>query len=107
MSNKKIEYSPASSTYLKKLKEKPLKKLFLSAIEEILVDPYKAGELKTGDLSGIYGYDVRYKGANYEIAYAIRENEDGELVIIILVGSRENFYPLLKKYLKSSDILKR
>jgi hypothetical protein len=36
---------------------------------------------------------------NYEIAYTIDILEDGEVVIIIMAGTRENFYNELKKYL--------
>lgn len=37
---------------------------------------------------------------NYEIAYLIYE-EDGKLVVVILAGTRENFYQQLKRYIKS------
>lgn len=57
------------------------------------------GELKKGDLAGIYGYDVFYNKTNYEISYKIYE-EDGKIVVVILAGTRENFYEELKKYLK-------
>ena len=64
------------------------------------MDP-SIGSMKTGDLSGVYGYDVFYQGANYEIAYRIEENQNGEMVVVILAGTRENFYEDLKRYLKS------
>jgi mRNA interferase RelE/StbE len=50
-------------------------------------------------LRGIYGYDVRYAGINYEIAYRIYEEKD-RLVVIILAGTRENFYEELKRLVK-------
>ncbi len=83
--------------FLKKLVEKPLKKAFLDALTEIRVDPYIEEE-KTGDLTGCYGYDVFYKGTNYEIAYYLAENDDGEIVVVILAGTRENFYEDLKRH---------
>ncbi|NMO94527.1 type II toxin-antitoxin system RelE/ParE family toxin [Paenibacillus lemnae] len=43
----------------------------------------------------MYGYDVFYKGSNYEIAYRLEENDEGEIVVVILAGSRENFYEQL------------
>jgi len=89
---------PPAQRFLKKIVEKPLKKAFLEAITEIRLDP-SIGNMKTGDLSGIMGYDVHYKGTNYEIAYRLEENDDGELVVIILAGSRENFYEELKRYI--------
>ena len=68
----------------------------LQALHHIAQDPY-AGERKTGDLAGLYGYDVYYNKTNYEIAYRIYE-EDGKLVVVILAGTRENFYEQLKRY---------
>lgn len=56
--------------------------------------------LKTCRLRGIHGYDVYYRGTNYEIAYRVEENQVGEMVVVILAGSRDNFYEELKRYLK-------
>jgi len=55
--------------------------------------------LKTGDLSGIYCYDLYHNKTNYEIAYKVYENTD-QVVIVILAGTGQNFYKELKKYLK-------
>jgi mRNA interferase RelE/StbE len=60
--------------------------------------PY-IGSQKVGDLKGIYGYDVKYSGTNYEIAYRIYE-EENRSVVIILAGTRENFYDELKRVIK-------
>ncbi len=40
---------------------------------------------------------------NYELAYTVeyRQNEDNgetEIVVVVLVGTRENFYEQLKRY---------
>lgn len=94
-----LRYLPGAERFFKKLKEKGLKDAFRKALEAIAQDPY-TGEGKTGDLSGIYGYDVYYNKTNYEIAYRIYE-EDGKLVVVILAGTRENFYQQLKRYIKS------
>lgn len=94
----KLKALPAAERFFKKVKEKGLKDKFREALNNILSDPY-VGELKTGDLSGIYGYDVYYNKTNYEIAYRIYEDE-GELVVVIMAGTRENFYEVLKRYLK-------
>ncbi|WP_281883679.1 type II toxin-antitoxin system RelE/ParE family toxin [Paenibacillus sp. YYML68] len=95
-----VTYLSPARRYFNKLVEKPLKKAYLDAINAIRLDP-SIGRQKAGDLNGIYGYDVSYQGTNYEIAYRMEENEDGELVVVILAGSRENFYEELKRYLKS------
>jgi hypothetical protein len=87
----------ASQKYFNKIREKGLKLAFKDAILKISMDPF-VGKLKTGDLVGTYGYDVYCNKTNYEIAYKIIEDED-KIVIIILAGTRENFYNELKRYL--------
>jgi len=57
------------------------------------------GQPKRGDLSGIYWFDIKYKGINYEIAYTISE-VNGKKLIVLLAGTRENFYEELKRYIK-------
>ena len=83
--------------YFKKIREKGLKAAFRTALQTIAENPY-TGKSKTGDLSGVYGYDVYYNKTNYEIAYYIYE-DDGKAVVVIMVGTRENFYDELKRYL--------
>ncbi len=92
---------PPAKKFLKKIKDKQLKTLYKNAIDEILKDP-SIGEDKHGDLEGVKGYDIYYNKINYELAYTIEyvENEDGEMevVVVILAGTRENFYEELKRY---------
>ena len=95
----KLVYLPPAEKYLKKIKDKKLRRLFKTEIEKIR-DDYTIGKQKSGDLRGIYGYDIYYNKTNYEIAYKV-EFRDGEIVIIIMAGSRENFYDELKRYLKT------
>lgn len=87
-----------AARFLKKIKEQPRKAAFQTAIDEIILNPY-VGELKTGNLSGIYCYDIIYNKTNYELAYTIIEREE-ETVVVILAGTRENFYQQLKRYMK-------
>lgn len=95
----KLIILPPAARFLKKLKEKPLKAAFQKAVDEILKDPYM-GEPKTGDLSGVFCYDIYYNKTNYELAYTIIE--EGDLtVVVILAGTRENFYEELKRYMKN------
>jgi len=90
-----IRYTGSAARYLKKIKDKLLLKAFKEAILELGVNPY-IGKQKTGDLVGIYGYDVKYAGVYYELAYRIYE-ENNRFIIIILAGTRENFYDELKR----------
>lgn len=93
-----ILFSSAAERFFKKLKEKPLRSAYAEAFQDISINPY-IGQAKRGDLSGIYGLDVKYKGVNYEIAYTISEAE-GKKVVVLLAGTRENFYEDLKRYVK-------
>jgi len=54
------------------------------------------GEAKKGGLKGYFFLDVSHMGTNYELCYDLEENDNGEMIIIILMGSGENFYPELK-----------
>jgi mRNA-degrading endonuclease RelE of RelBE toxin-antitoxin system len=94
-----IDFSPHAKKYLKKIKDENLKKLFKEAIELIRDNP-SIGEVKIGDLDGIYGYDIRYNNVSYEIAYIIEEGQQGEVLVVVMAGTRENFYDTLKKYMK-------
>ena len=95
----KLTILPAAAHFLKKIKEKPLKLEFKKTIDNIIQNPY-GGELKTGDLLGVYCYDFFYNKTNYEIAYTIIKGND-KTVVIILAGTRENFYNQFKCYMKS------
>ena len=68
------------------------------AINSIAED-YTVGEEKVGDLAGVWGYNIYYNKINYELAYTIEE-VDGEVVVIIMAGTRENFYNQLKRYMR-------
>jgi mRNA interferase RelE/StbE len=81
--------------YLKKLKDRRLKEKFVDKIYgDIANDPYRGNE-KHGDLKGFYAYGFKYNKTDYRIAYTI--NDAGEVVIVILAGSHENFYEQLKR----------
>ncbi len=94
-----IRFLPPAAKFIGKLKDKKLKTLYRNAIDKIRED-YTIGKAKTGDLSGVYGYDIYYNKTNYELAYTI-ERLDNIIVIVIMAGTRENFYDQLKKYMKS------
>lgn len=93
-----VRFNPPAAKFIKKLKDKKLKSLYQEAIDKIRED-YTIGEAKTGDLNGFYGYDIYYNKTNYELAYTI-ECIDGELIVVVMAGTRENFYEQLKRYIQ-------
>lgn len=93
-----IVFLNPAEKYFKKLKDKQLKKKYEVALIEIRKDPH-CGDPEIGDLAGIWGYDIRHNSVNYEIAYYLAENSKGEIVVIIMAGTRENFWDAIKKYM--------
>lgn len=93
-----VRFLPPAAKFLKKLKDKKLKALYQEAIDRIRED-HTIGQAKTGDLSGIYGYDIYYNKTNYELAYRV-EYVDRKIIVVIMAGTRENFYDTLKTYMK-------
>ena len=93
-----IQFSTAAQKYFKKLRDKKLKNVFYEALHKISENPY-LGTKKSGELAIVYGYDVSYSGANYELAYLISEIEV-KTIVILLAGTRENFYEELKRIYK-------
>lgn len=93
-----VRFLPSAAKFIKKLKDKKLKMLYQEAVDKIRSD-YTVGEAKTGDLSGIYGYDIYYNKTNYELAYTV-EYLENEVIVVIMAGTRENFYDQLKLYMR-------
>ncbi len=94
-----VAYTPMAEKYFKKLKDKELKNLFKENIMAIRANPL-IGDPKIGDLKGIYSLDIYYNHTHYELAYRISQLENGDMVVIIMAGTRENFYKELKRYMK-------
>ncbi|WP_044737304.1 type II toxin-antitoxin system RelE/ParE family toxin [Geobacillus kaustophilus] len=105
MNSNRLQLLPKAEKAIKKLTKKDvaLKQRLIEALREILSEPAEAGEAKTGDLAGIYGYDIYHRGINYEIAYLIDQDDSGHVVVVVLVGTRENFYEELKRYMKKNQ----
>lgn len=93
-----VRFLPPAAKYLKKLKDNKLKRLYQEAIDRIRED-HIIGEAKQGDLSGIYCYDIFYNKTNYELAYRVEYVND-KMIVVIMAGTRENFYEELKRYMK-------
>ncbi|MEZ3444444.1 MAG: type II toxin-antitoxin system RelE/ParE family toxin [Lachnospiraceae bacterium] len=93
-----VRFLPPAAKFIKKLRDKKLKNLYQEAVDKIRED-YTVGEAKTGDLSGVYGYDIYYNKTNYELAYTV-EYLENEIIVVIMAGTRENFYDQLKQYIR-------
>lgn len=65
-----VRFLPPAAQYIKKLKGKRLKRQYQEAVDRIRED-YTVGEAKTGDLSGVYGYEIYDSKNNYELAYTV------------------------------------
>lgn len=93
-----VRFLPPAEKYIKKIKDRKLKMLYQEAIDRIRED-HTVGEAKTGDLSGVYGYDIYYNKTNYELAYTLEYRKD-KIIVVIMAGTRENFYDQLKQYMR-------
>ncbi|MDN3955961.1 type II toxin-antitoxin system RelE/ParE family toxin [Sporolactobacillus laevolacticus] len=96
------QYTPQALRILKKLRKhnKPLYRLVSDAILEIRCDP-TIGDEKNYNLAGVRSLDIYYQRTNYELAYSVEIDNEGNEILVILFGSRENFYEELKRYMKS------
>lgn len=82
---------------------KPLQLAIEDAVLHILDFP-TSGELKAGDLKDVYVYKFRFNKQEYLIAYKFLHSDDLVTLVWIdfyQVGSHENFYEELKRYLRS------
>ena len=90
---------PAAERFFRKVKESDpvLPGKYKKAIRAICENPY-IGTFKKGELTGYMGYDIVHNNINYEMAYIIGKNADGKIIVIVMAGTRENFYDELKNY---------
>ena len=93
-----VKFSSKAKKYINKIKDKNLKIKFIDIIfDKIATNPFDAGEIKKGDLVNIYSTGFNYNGISYRISYKVNNNK---IVLILIVGSHENFYNELKRYIK-------
>ncbi|MGK5080744.1 type II toxin-antitoxin system RelE/ParE family toxin [Janthinobacterium sp. HLX7-2] len=100
-------YKPPFVAFVKK-QHNPFQLVIEDAVEFVCEDP-SIGEPKTGDLQGICVYKFTHNHQQYLMAYRPPTNEElkaeGVNIELLLIdfyqlGSHENFYAALKKYLK-------
>lgn len=93
----KLVLSKTSQKFIKKISDKGLKNKIKDGLDRIKED-YTVGDRKTGDLKGFWSLDVYYNKTNYEICYELIEDQ-GKVIIVVMIGTRENFYKELKRYI--------
>jgi hypothetical protein len=100
----KASYKRPFAKFIKKA-HKTLALAIEDAVDDICSDP-NVGEANVGDLFGIWVFKFRFNKQEYLIAYT-PPLEDVPLEFIVInfyqVGSHENFYDELKRYLKSRE----
>jgi addiction module toxin, RelE/StbE family len=79
---------------LDKQLQRIIKDKHLANIEK---DPYKAAPLLY-EFKGLWSYHFNYKGAQYRVIYEIYSEE--QLVLVIMIGSRETLYETLRRRIK-------
>ena len=90
----KIFQMPPFKNTVKKL-PRPRQQIVLDAVEDILLNP-EIGEPKKGDLEGFRVYKFPINRDLTLLAYKMEE----DAIILYQVGPHENFYKILKRYLK-------
>lgn len=86
---------------------KPLKLAIEDAVDLVCEAP-NIGEAKVGDLVGIRVYKFRFNRQQYLIAYRPPAPETMVEFLVIdfyQVGTHENFYEILKRYLRQEEAL--
>ena len=90
-------YKPPFKKFVKK-QARPLQLSIEDEIEKIIENP-AAGETKKGDLKEFRVHKFAYKKQKLLIAYRVSETG----ILFYMVGTHENFYRNLKKYLKEGN----
>lgn len=93
----KDEYHPQVKHDLKKLPAQLRELIKTEHLPTLLIHP-EEGEGLVGDLKGIWSYHFSFLSQQYRIAYMI--NHSAEIVIILMIGKRGEFYQLLKRRMK-------
>ncbi len=88
-----IEYRRSTLKDIEKL-DQLIKKVLIQEIEKIKEQPDSGSPLK-GDLKKYYSYSCRFAGLSYRIVYSY--DIDKSLIIIEMIGSRENIYEAFRR----------
>ena len=92
-----ILYKSAFRKFVKK-QTRPIQLAIEDEIEKIVRNP-AVGETKTGDLQGFQVHKFKFQRQTLLIAYRSTESD----ILFYLIGTHENFYRELKRYLKEIE----
>ncbi|MBW2451273.1 MAG: type II toxin-antitoxin system RelE/ParE family toxin [Deltaproteobacteria bacterium] len=92
---RKVYQTRTFSKNKKKLHKKQISELD-GIVAELLDDP-EIGEQMKGDLRGAYVYKCKITNQLFLVAYQF----DDEMLMLLMIGSHENFYRDLKKQIAS------
>lgn len=81
--------------YLNKLKDQHLQRIIVDEIYDQIAQKPFAGDQKSGSLKAYFTVEFRYNETSYRIAYTV--DNQGHIIIVLLVGSNENFYKALRR----------
>jgi hypothetical protein len=90
-------YKPPFKKFVKK-QPRPLQLSIEDEVERI-VETSDLGEAKKGDLKGFRVHKFAFRKQRLLIAYRVLETE----ILFYMVGTHENFYRKLKKFIKEGD----
>lgn len=87
---------PRFKNYVKRL-PRPFQQVILDAVEAAVANP-EVGELKKGGLAGFRVHKFKMGHQLTLMAYRIK----GGALVLYQAGPHENFYKILKKYVKET-----
>lgn len=91
-----IVITPSAKKAAKKL-PKPVGEEIIKQSQKLKENPY-LGEKLSGSLHFLYSFHIKFKGTEYRLAYTIDKSR--KLIVVHLIGPRENFYEKLKRLLR-------
>lgn len=91
-----IVITPSAKRAAKNLQQVAREEI-LKQSQKLKENPY-LGEKLSGSLHFLYSFHIKFKGVEYRLAYTIDKSQ--KLIVVHLIGPRENFYEKLKRLLR-------
>jgi mRNA-degrading endonuclease YafQ of YafQ-DinJ toxin-antitoxin module len=92
-----IFYKSPFKRFVKK-KMRPFQLVIEDETEKIINNP-EIGEMKKGDLAGFRVHKFAFQKQEYLVVYKLQ----GNIIAVYMIGTHENFYRDLKRYLKEVE----